>query len=197
MCMRCCSTAGSSSSVGVQILLVRRRDLVLHRRLGYFGLGLAAVMVVTGVWMSLSMEAWHHDRGSEGALGFLPVPLLDLVIFSVLIAAAGLMRRDPATHKRLVLLATTQLLGAGFGRMELYQIPSTPWLPMLAPLVDLYGMLWLVLAAAVAFDVATRGRPHPAYLAGIPFMLALQVLAVALMVWPGWTPLAKRMLGLG
>ena len=41
----------------------------------------------------------------------------------------------------------------------------------------------------------TRGRPHRVYLRRA-FVLALQFAAVSLMTWPGWKPLAIRILGL-
>lgn len=182
--------------LATQVLLVRTRNTQAHKRLGYVGLGLAVAMVLVGSWMAITMAGWHLARGSDRALGFLPVPLIDMVIFTVLISAAGLKRRDPAAHKRLILLGTTQLLGAGFGRMGLYEMPATPWLPPVEMLVNLYGVLWAVMAAAVVFDVATRGRPHPVYVVAIPFMLAMQYLAAHLMLWPGWKPFAAGVLGL-
>lgn len=183
--------------LATQVLLVRTGNTRLHKRLGVGGLALAASMVLVGGWMAVTMAGWHLERGSDRALGFLAVPLIDLVIFSALISAAGLMRRDSATHKRLILLGTTQLLGAGFGRMDLYAMPPTPWLPPVEMMVNLYGMLWIVMAVAILFDVVTRGRPHRVYLIAIPFMLALQFVSSSLLGWPGWKPLASSVLGLG
>ena len=183
--------------LGLQVLLVRSRNLRRHRQMGYLGLGLAAAMVVVGSWMAVTMAGWHHARGDDGALTFLPVPLTDMLIFAVVITAAGLLRRDSAAHKRLILLATTQLLGAGFGRMALYRDPDTPWWPQAQHLLDLYGLLWVIMAAAVAFDLMTRGRPHRVFAFAIPFMLAVQVLAASIMISPQWLPFAKGVLGLG
>lgn len=183
--------------LAAQVLLIRTGNTSLHKRFGLFGLGLAAAMVVVGGWMALTMAGWHLQQGSDRALGFLPVPLLDLVVFTVLISAAGLMRRDSAAHKRLILLGTTELLGAGFGRMNLYEMAPTPWLPPVEMFVNLYGMLWVIMAVAILFDVLTRGRPHRVYLVAVPFMLAMQYLAATLVAWPGWKPLAASALGLG
>ena len=182
--------------LGAQIVLVRSRNMALHKRMGLFGLGLAAAMVVVGAWMALTMAEWHWARGAQRAAGFLPVPLTDLVIFTVLIGAAALLRRDGAAHKRLILMGTTQILGAGFGRMNLYDAPATPFLPALEPMIGLYSELWIILAAAVIFDVVTRGRPHPVYLIGIPFMLAMQFAASNLLTWPGWLPFIQGALDL-
>ncbi len=179
-----------------QTFLIRRHLTTLHKRLGLAGLGLAVVMTIVGVSMALYMAGWHLHRGSDRALNFLPVPLGDMVVFAGFMAAAAWKRKDGPTHKRLILLATTQLLGAGFGRMDLYQVPAIPALPALQPFISLYGMLWVIMAMAVAFDMITRRRIHPVYFAGIPYMLAIQFAASALTIWPGWSPLAKGILGL-
>lgn len=179
-----------------QTLLIRKRQAGLHKRLGVGGLMLAALMVVVGVGMALHMAGWHLVRGSDRALNFLPVPLGDMAVFAGLMAAAAWKRKDGPAHKRLVLLATTQLLGAGFGRMDLYQVPATPALPALQPFIALYGMLWLIMAAAVAFDLITRRRVHPVYVVAIPYMLAIQFAASSLTVWSGWPTLARGSLAL-
>ncbi|HEV2082419.1 MAG TPA: hypothetical protein VGR32_08180 [Brevundimonas sp.] len=180
-----------------QVFLVRRGNLAMHRRLGWAGLALAVAMVGVGAWMAVTMAGWHLERGSDRGLGFLPVPLMDLVIFSVLIGWAAFSRRDASTHKRLMLLGTTQLLGAGFGRMDLYAMPPTPWAPQVQMFVNLYGALWVIMALAIAFDVATRGRPHRVWLIAVPFTVAAQFVAASLLVWPGWKPFAAGMLGIG
>ncbi|MBU1325295.1 MAG: hypothetical protein KJ676_08625 [Alphaproteobacteria bacterium] len=180
-----------------QVLLVRGGNVGLHKRLGGAGLVLAAGMIGVGGWMALTMAGWHLERGSDGALRFLPVPLMDLAIFGALITWAALRRRDSPTHKRLMVLATTQLLGAGFGRMDLYAMPATPWLPQVEMFVNLYGMLWLILALAIGFDVATRGRPHRVWWVAVPLVVAAQFAAATLLVWPGWRSFAAGVLGLG
>ena len=180
-----------------QVLMVRAGNTRLHRRLGWAGVGLAVAMVAVGAWMAVTMANWHLARGADRALGFLPVPLMDLVIFSVLIGWAVLRRNDSSTHKRLMLLGTTQLLGAGFGRMQLYSAPETPWFPPLQPALDLYGMLWVIVALAIGFDVLTRGRPHRVWFVAVPLVLALQLSAAALLVWPGWDAFARDAFGLG
>jgi uncharacterized membrane protein YozB (DUF420 family) len=180
----------------MQVIMVRTGRVGLHRRLGWAGLALAVAMVGVGAWMALTMAEWHLQRGSDRALGFLPVPLMDLVIFSLLIGWAVHRRNDSSTHKRLMLLGTTQLLGAGFGRMNLYSAPETPWFPPLQPALDLYGVLWVIVALAIAFDVLTRGRPHRVWLAAVPLVLALQFAAAALLTWPGFKPMAAGLLGL-
>ncbi len=180
-----------------QVLLVRSGNVALHKRLGWGGLGLAVAMVGVGAWMAVTMAGWHLAQGSDRALGFLPVPLMDLVVFAVLVGWAALRRRDASTHKRLMLLGTTQLLGAGFGRMNLYAMPPTPWAPQVEMFVNLYGMLWVIMALAVGFDVATRGRPHRVWLIAVPLAVGCQFVAASLLVWPGWKPFAARLLGLG
>lgn len=181
----------------VQVLLIRRRSIALHRQLGWVGVGLAVLMIAVGSFMALEMAALHLARGADRSLNFLPVPLTDLIAFGVLIAAGIWFRRDAAAHKRLMLLATTALLGAGFARMRLFDLPETPAFPQLEHMVELYGMLWLVMAAAILFDLFTRGRIHRVYLIAVPFMLAMQFLAASLLTWPGWGDFARQAFQIG
>ncbi|NBB52239.1 hypothetical protein GVN24_28560 [Rhizobium sp. CRIBSB] len=183
--------------LAAQVLLVRGRATATHRRMGWLGTGLAAAMVGVGIVMSLHMAEWHLARGSTWQLGFLPIPLADVTAFGLFAAAAIVLRRDSPTHKRLILVATTVLLGAGFGRMNLYEMLPTPVLPVLKPMIDLYGMVWLVLAAAMLFDQLTRGRVHRAYTTALPILLAIEWTGVTLMTWPGWPDFARRVFDIG
>ena len=149
----------------MQVALVRRRNLALHRRLGVFGALLAAVMVVLGLWVSYVVD--NADFGTpRWDPAFFSVQLLDMIGFGVLVAAGVLFRRDAAAHKRLMLLATLCIVDAGYSR----------WWG--ASLEALYGKgffgTWLtyflgnvlLIAAIALYDLATRRKLHPAYVIG-------------------------------
>lgn len=183
--------------LAVQVLLIRRRAVATHRKMGWLGTGLAAAMVGVGVGMSLHMAEWHLARGSTWQLAFLPIPLADIGAFGLFAGSAILLRRDSPTHKRLILLATTVLLGAGFGRMNLYEMLPTPFLPALKPMIEMYGPIWLVVVVAMLFDQWTRGRIHQAYWIGLPLLLLIEWTGVSLLVWPGWPDLARGLFDIG
>ena len=53
-----------------------------------------------------------------------------------------------------------------------------------------------VLALGIGgYDLATRRRLHPAYVAGIAWMLANQLTAVALYFTPAWKTIALKIIG--
>ena len=91
--------------------MVSSGHLALHKRLGVAGaylLGLVVllgcVIMLEGVWREVSRP------GLDGARIF----SLNLIGFSVavgLLTRGLLLRRDPQTHKRLMLLGTVALVG--------------------------------------------------------------------------------------
>ncbi len=180
--------------LATQILLIGAHRLDIHRRLGVAGAGLAAVMVVLGVGVSfvvgrIDLAGPHPDPA------FLFVRLADMVFFGPLAAAAILARRKPATHKRLILLATLQISDAGFGR---WLDPLTgAWFN--AGFWPTMGSIYLgndVLVLCFGlYDLITRERLHPAYLAGAACIFGSQMLAVWLYQAASWKPVAVRLLG--
>jgi hypothetical protein len=86
-------------------------------------------------------------------LAALAIPLRDLLVFAALAATALYFRRHSDIHKRLMVLATINLLPPALGR-----------LPMPDPLVGV-GMLAFLLAGPV-YDRFTRGRVHWMYWLG-------------------------------
>jgi len=142
----------------VQVGLVSAGRTYIHRRLGIVGMWMAAVMIpmalyvgLRGVGRPLTAPAGVDPRT------WLAVPLLDVPVFGGLIVTGLLKRRDPQTHKRLMLLAMVDMMRPSLGRL----------LPMLgAPgPVALMGPL-LFLVPQIVRDFRTRGRIHPATLWG-------------------------------
>lgn len=149
----------------VQVLAVRIRRIDIHRWLGFAGAGLAAAVVVLGL-----ATAWIVDRQDLNTpdfdAAFLSVQVLDMAAFGGAAAAAVAMRADPSAHKRLILLATLSLVDAGYVRW--LGKPMTAWLgdgfwPFMAEVYLANGVLILGIGA---YDLITRRRLHPAYIAG-------------------------------
>ncbi len=101
-----------------QTWLVSARRTRLHMRLGIAGFLLACIMVMVGTTTALTVAKHGHVRpGGPPPLQFLVVPIFDMLVFSILIAAGLLMRRRPDYHKRILLVATASLMTAAFGRI--------------------------------------------------------------------------------
>lgn len=178
-----------------QIWLIRSRRLDIHRKLGLVAVALVPIMVVLGVATSLVSRRLHFEAGHNEMLAFMIVPLTDMVLFPSFAIPGLLLRGDPATHKRLILLATAMLLPAAFGRW------IGPWILLHAGdgffgfMAQSYLGPDAMILAAIMYDRVTRGRVHAVYLIAVPWIVAVQAITSAIYHWSGWVPLALRMIG--
>ena len=94
-----------------QSTLVRVRKVSFHRVMDWFGAALAATMVVSGIVVSVSMLRFEvtvlHVRR---AASFLSILWCDMLIFGACMALAIYFRRRPEYHRRLLFLASCQLM---------------------------------------------------------------------------------------
>src|SRR5204863_9747230 len=107
----------------MQTTLVARRRLSLHRTLGIAGAVLSVLMIVIGMMAAIEAAQLGHRGASPvempDALMFLAIPVRDLFVFAVLAGLGFWYRHSPATHKRLMLLATLGgILPAPVGRLQ-------------------------------------------------------------------------------
>lgn len=150
------------------LITLHRRDL--HRTLGYWFTGLGAAMVVLGLVTAVESVR----RGAGGAFDddprvFMVIPFFDFVLFASFLGAGYRWRRSPETHKRLMLLATIDLIGPAIARMA--QHSSRPLFAEHFPMWAFAGMM-LFIAVSAVYDLATRRRVHPAYLWGAAILTA-------------------------
>jgi uncharacterized membrane protein YozB (DUF420 family) len=168
-----------------QPLLVARGRTDLHRRIGTVGGVLAAAMVVLGVIGSLVAAA--RPNGFIGVpippLQFLAVPLFDMALFAVFVALAITWRRDLQCHKRLMILASVNLLGAGIARWPFAFMEVGP--------AAYFGLADLFIVALAAWDFASRGRLHPATLWGGLAIVVSQPLRLVLSGTAAWASFAR------
>jgi hypothetical protein len=173
-----------------QILLIRIKRRDIHKKLGIAGVGLAVAIVILGPITALTV-----DRQSLGLPGyqpqFLSVQLLDIIAFAGVAAAAIAMRSDPAAHKRLILLATLSIIDAGFSRTSLRHslamLLGNGFWPFM---VEIYLANGLLIFGIGAYDLVTRRRLHPVYIAGVVWVSGNLILAGWLDSNPSWKPVA-------
>jgi len=165
-----------------QPALVAARRTDVHRRLGAIGGVLAAVMVVLALMVTIDLGRRGGGPPGVPPLLFMAVPLATVIVFPALVGSALVWRRDPSTHKRLMLIATLELVPAGIARW--------PGVGAAGPLAY-FGLTDLFLAAIFAFDVLTRGRPHRATIVGGAFLVASQVIRIAVSGTDTWLAFAK------
>jgi FtsH-binding integral membrane protein len=157
--------------------LVRIRKVSIHRALGWFGAALAAGMVVLGLAVAVYLTRWDltvlHQTGIES---FLSIPFLDMAVFGTCVGLAILWRKKSDYHRRLMFLATCELLDAGIGRFDFWFNHSIFYIG-----VD------LLIVAGMMRDQVVDGRVHKVYLYALPVLIVGQSLAVYL--WranPAW-----------
>ena len=169
-----------------QTALVAGRRTDLHRTLGVAGAVLAAVVFVAGV--AVSVETLRRNGGPPGGdpRKFFAIPMGDILVFGALVGAAVVQRQRSDTHKRLMLLATISLLTAAVGRfLRQVGMGGAPNL--------FYGTDAFVLAL-VLYDLASRGRVHPATLWGGALVVGFKpLLFYVLSATPPWLALADAL----
>ena len=172
----------------MQTLLIQTRRTALHRRLGVAGAVLAVAVPFAGLMASFGVVGrvaglgidLNADTSVLVGLGVSGIPVVQFlsgvvwgnlssaVSFAVLGWTGILMRRRPAVHKRLMLLATIAILGPALARLSRLRIFGASEAGPFTPVVIL-----TLLAAVVAHDVVTTRRIHPATVFGIVFSLGL------------------------
>jgi hypothetical protein len=139
-----------------QTVLVAAKRTAVHMLLGWAGACIAVLMIVVGTTTAVvRAKLVEVPPGSDSPLVFLTIPLGDMLVFALLVAAGFYYRRRIDVHKRLMLLATITLLPAAVAR-----IPSDFFLQG-GPLV-FFGLPDLFILVILIYDLFTRGRPHRA-----------------------------------
>jgi hypothetical protein len=149
----------------VQTALIASHRTRVHQRLGIAGAVLAAAMVVVGTSTAIASAARGSGPPGPPPLVFLAVPLFDMLLFPIFVIAALVYRRQREAHKRLMLLAYLSIITAAIARL-----PGVfPYGPP-----AFFGLTIGLLLIAVAYDLISRRRVHPAYIFG-GGLLALSV----------------------
>ena len=169
-----------------QTALVAGRRTDIHRILGVAGVVLAAVVFVAGI--AVSVETLRRNGGPPGGdpRKFFAIPMGDIIVFGALVRPAVMQRQRSDTHKRLMLLATISLLTAAVARfLRQVGMGGAPNL--------FYGTDAFVLVL-VLYDLATRGRVHPATLWGGALVVGFKpLLFYVLSGTPPWLALADAL----
>ena len=164
----------------VQTGLVASRRTDLHRRMGIAGGVLAAAMTLAAMAMTMDLARRSATAPTDIGLAFTIVPFFTVVVFPVLVGIALFYRRQPEVHKRLMLIATLELVTAGVAR-----IPGAGSMPLFFVLTD------VGLAAILLYDIVTRGRPHSATVWGGLFLIATQVIRTTAGASAAWIAFAR------
>ena len=166
-----------------QSALVRVRKVRMHRTLGWFGAALAATMVVSGVNVSVVMLRFEMTALNRKAVAaFLSILWCDMIIFGACMALAIYFRKRPEYHRRLIFMASSQLMQAAFVRFHFIGYHDL-----------FYPALDALIVAGMLRDWVADGRVNRIYLYVFPAIIVLQAGATYLeRANPGWWQAATQ-----
>lgn len=165
-----------------QTALIASRKVAVHRALGYASIVLATAMIVVGLRTAIESAARGAAPPGVDAHVFLAVPFFDILLFTGFYVAAMVKRRAKETHKRLMLLAYVSIITAAVARM--------PGILPLGPLV-FFGLSFLFVVAAIAYDLISRGQVHSVYRWGAPIIAISVPLRLAISGTAAWQTFAR------
>jgi len=172
-----------------QVLLVVTDRVVLHRRLGVFAVGWACLMTVMGPAAFISIVVQYAKAHGPFEYPFISVHLADIGCFLILLAWGIALRKNPAAHKRMMILSTVALADPGFSRFTGHYLPEPttvlPWF-----IYTFYGNV-LLIALMLVWDW-WRGRIIRSFVAASAGLLAALYASSLLYFWPPWKALSEH-----
>lgn len=161
-----------------QTAWVARGRVDVHRRMGALGawIGLLAILSSAGVALGMVTRRRLSGRDVASELDRLAdvvwTNMSSICMFTLFFGLALLLRRRPAFHGRLMLLATMSLLGPALTRA--WVLPAFEIWPGIDvnTLVFSYGARAALPLAMVIHELVTTRRLHPVTLLGIPVLFA-------------------------
>jgi hypothetical protein len=167
-----------------QTTLVATRRTRIHRRLGIAGGVLASLMILVGTLTAIiRAKVIDVPPGFRSPLIFLTIPLGDMLVFGILIAAGFYFRNRADIHKRLMILATIAILPAAVSRLPF------AFIQQVGPLA-FFGLSDLFIVPCLIYDLITRGRPHRATVLGGLLIIISQPLRMIIGMTDAWLAFA-------
>ena len=174
--------------VTVLVGLVEAGNVKLHRLLGWFAAGFAVLVVTMApvsemIWQALNLS-------TPGALPpqFLSIAFAGVVGLILLLRYGILLRRNPAAHRRVMMLAAIAMSDAGFARMAGLVAPApTGFLGT----YFFYEGGNLVLILFMLFLDWKRDRIMQQFVQGALLLVGLEVAGVGLFFNSTWQSISR------
>ena len=178
------------------LIAAGRRDI--HKVVGTAGILVAAVVFVSGIFVAIHSQRRVHTEVTADTLAdpyvFLIFGFASASLFALFVTLGVLNRHRPDAHKRLMLLATANLIVPSLARIVTRAVADVPSIPGVPGVVGAVLLLNVFLAAMVIHDFATRGRLHPVTLWGGGFVLLSEPLRFAIGLSAPWQAFAKMLM---
>lgn len=160
-----------------QSVLVRTRNVRVHRFIGWFGAALGVAMVMLGISVAIVMTRFDISRLHQvGVEAFLSIPFYDMIYFGACLGLAIYWRTKPEVHRRLLFIATCSLMDAAVGRFDFVFNHNLFFL-----------CLDLLMGLGIVRDLIVDRRVNKVYLYALPPAIVGQNLAIYLWrIDPAW-----------
>lgn len=175
-----------------QTALVAAGRTLDHRSWGMLGIALATAIGFTVTMTAITTMHLDDARGfGDAARHFEAIAFVGLAVFALMFTLAIVNVRRPDWHKRLMILAMMPLMQAAMARVFLTVLappgggPNGPAPPIFVTIPPGIAVDLLVVAAMI-YDWRTRGKVHPVYVAGLPFIIITQLLVVPIAASDTW-----------
>ncbi|HVY64246.1 MAG TPA: hypothetical protein VHH11_05425 [Gammaproteobacteria bacterium] len=179
-----------------QAALAARGRIALHRRLGNFGIAYGVLVFLLGLVVAVAMPVINVRAGlwnSARAETFLAIPLVDMLLYGGLFAAAIACRRRPEIHKRLIVLAAVAIMFAAVNRALVNAGLLAGNAAAFTGTVPQLALWYSPVLVAMAHDLVTRRSIHPVYWIGA-FAMAISLLRLPYSQTEQWHGVARRVL---
>jgi hypothetical protein len=166
--------------------LIAARRIRWHRQLGVFGTVWAALVATLGSVTTLhaaAREVHGHSPYAPAQLTITGLELVQMLLFTGLVAAAIWWRRRTDYHKRLMLLTIPCMLPSALARLPVGFMTNA---------LILLG-LYLFVLACVGLDTLRHRRLHPAFGWGALLVLGGLQLAFYATQTASWIAFASRL----
>lgn len=170
-----------------QVLLVFGDRVGIHRKLGWLTAGWACLMAVFGPLAVIGSDVVNLNL-PNGDPPFLSVNIVDVGSFLLFVAWGIALRKNPAAHRRIMILSTVALADPGYSRFTGFLMPEptsvVPWF-----IYTFYGNV-IVIVAMAAWDW-WRGRMMRQFVIGASASMVAMYVASLLYFWPPWKALTQ------
>lgn len=174
-----------------QTSLIQSKNVMTHRKIGWFGVFLCVAIIISGVLIGAFATRRDLAVGGESSLiGSFVNTVIEMILFGSLVGSAIFYRRTPETHKRLLVVATISILGPAWFRFRHFM----PFIPN--PFVTFSYIADSVLLIPIARDWITFKRVHPVYIWAGGAIFLIHAIEPLVMESGPWLRLGRWLLGI-
>jgi len=165
----------------VQTRLIAANHVRAHMKLGIAGVVLAGLVVAVGLITTVASAGAPRMRPmGMSSPQFVLVPLVAIITFGALVAAAVVYRHRPTVHKRLMTLAMITVLGPPVARLIAFAGQRESFLAIQTTVAAAF-VIWCLIADWVRHRVV-----HPIYAVGGTLLVLSWPLRAAIAQTVGW-----------